>query len=171
MARNRTNSPAIPFIFVHETDSFIVDNVPTPVPWHHIHFDTSDFEITSGTTEMRVKRGVATSGLYMIYVCLGAAKKTGNPIELALALYKNGVACECAEAHAIIGAASQHSDAVLITTVFLEVGDVVQVYVSVDAGTATTEDNTARFIISALPMQGWDNNLGGKDRIRGQVSR
>jgi len=171
MARNRDVAPAIPFIYVHHTFSFAVSDTPTPITWEHIHFITPDFSITSGDTRIRVRRGVATSGVYMLYVSAGAIKKAGNPVQIIIEIYINGVLCECAAAHGSIGAGVEHSDATLITAIYLNVGDYLEVYVSVDAGSATIEDDTARWIISALPMQGWDNERGGKNRIRGGVSR
>lgn len=171
MTRDRNVAPATPFVFAYGTASFNVSTTPTAIPWHDIKFITSDFSISSGDTRIRLKRGVATNGIYMVYAGAGAVKKAGNPLHLTLQIYLNGVLCPCGAAHGAIGSGVTHSDATFIGAYHFKAGDYIEVFINVEAGSATVEDDTARFIISALPMQGWDNNRGSKDRIRGGVSR
>lgn len=171
LTRNRDLAPAIPFICVHEAESFAVDVVPTAITWGHARYKTSDFHFNAGNTRITLKKDVDSSGIYMLYASAGAVKKAGNPLELILEIYINGVLYDCAEAHGMIGPGVEHSDVMLITALYLRGGDYVEVYVSVDAGTATIEDSTARLIIHALPMHGWNNKAAGNLRIRGEVLR
>jgi len=169
MDRNRTMKPALPFIFIHEAESFVVTDTPAPITWGHVLYGTSDFHHSDGDTKVVVRRGIDTEGIYEIFAMAGAVKKAGNPTELVLELYVNGVAIPCCQAHASVGAGVQHSDAVLITAKFLHIGDYIEVYVSVDDGSATIENVTARLMMQALQMRGWNNNNAGNLRVRGDV--
>lgn len=167
--RNRTLAPAIPYMFLHCVDETVITNVPTAMVWGHADIMTSDLHYVEGDDRVTVNRD--GEGLYEVTVSLCVEKKTANPGHSIIQLYVNGVMLDCAETHGLMGGAEQHSNAVLIYTVYLNVGDYVQTFVSVDNGSGLIEANTGRFCMKGLSMQGWDNNLGGKERIRGGVSR
>lgn len=171
MVRNRNVAPAIPFIFVHAAASQVVTTTPTAIAYTHIHYKTNDFHFDANGTRMTLKRGIATSGLYMIYASGGGNKATGDPAQLSIAVYVNGVVCEYAVARGLVSAGAEHAGATIITAIFLNVNDYVEIFVTVDAGTVILDSYSVRCIIEGLPMKGWDNNLGGKERIRGGVSR
>ncbi len=173
--RNKSVQAAIPMIFIHGIPpgaSLLVFPAPTILNWSHIHFRTTDFNLSGNGQRVIVSRGVATNGLYQISVSSGAAKATGNPTVYSLALYINGTICECSTAHGSIGGGlSEHSDAVLNTIVYLETGDYLEVYGWVDVGSGVIDNDSARFMITALPMKGWNNSRGGALRRKGDVDR
>lgn len=169
MTRYRTPAPAIPFIFLHGTDAFNVTTTPTALTWAHAHNKTSDFGFVEGKTRVYVNRG--NEGVYKFYASCGAFKATGNPTELVITVYINGVQCECATAHGSVGAGTEHGDATIVFARELKCGDYVEIFISTDNGTVTTEEETARLIIEGLPMKGWDNNHGGKLQLRGGIER
>ena len=171
MARVNRPNPAIPFVFLHGTDGYVITDISTAITWDHKHFRTSEFGFTDGGTRITVARGTDVEGIYMIYVSAGAVKKAGNPTEFILQFYKNGSACDCGKTHGSIGAGTEHGNAILIIAVYLHVGDYLEIYASVDAVSATVEEDTCRWIISALPMKGWNNSSGGSLRQRGEVDR
>jgi len=166
MARNRTVNPAIPFIFVHGAIAGVVTDVATAMTFDHTHFRTSDFQFTNGDCKVILRLNANASGIYKIFACAGVEKKAGNPTILIMQLYVNGVACHCVS-HGVVGVGAGHSDCVLIGAHHLYPGDYVEIYLSVDVGSATLEDDSARLMIEALPMEGWDNRHGGKKRLRG----
>jgi len=164
-------NPAIPFIFVHGSDSFTVNTTPTKIDFDHCHQKTDNFHFIDGTSRMTLMRGMDSKGVYMVYAQAGATPLQGAPLKLTLEIYKNGTVCECGAGHGGIGAGKVHSDATVITALYLEKGDYVEAFVHVDAGAAALEDDVIRCIISAISMNGWNNNSQGTIRYRGGVNR
>jgi hypothetical protein len=169
MARYRNPAPAIPFILLHGTIDLEITTTPTALTWDNAQFITSDFAFTDDGTRVTINKG--GEGLYMLYLNAGVEKKTGNPTHCEFIVYKNGIETVCCHGHSMIGAGSEHSDVALISCLQLAVGDYVEIYASVDAGTGNLEEDTARLILEGLPTKGWDNNHGGLLRIRGGVDR
>lgn len=168
--RTRDINPVVPFIFLHGTDTTVVTNVPTPLLWSHPHFMTHDFGFKDHTSHVRIKR---TGGgcLYRFYVQAGATKKAGNPDYMILQLYVNGVAHPCCLSHGAISHNETHADTTLISAFYANYNDYIEIYISVDAGSATEEPDTARFIIEGLAMRGWNNNAAGRINYRGNILR
>lgn len=166
MTRSRTATPAIGFIFLHGTTDLEITATPAAITWDHSHIKTSHFAYTDGGTKVTVNRGGA--GIYMVYLNAGIAKKAGNPVHSEFTIYINGVAQPCCTGHSIIGAGAEHSDVALIVSVTLNYGDYLEVYASVDAGTGNLEEDTARLIIEALPVEGWNNGHGSKEVRHGR---
>jgi hypothetical protein len=167
--RNRKVAPAIPYIFLHGIDDTVVTNVPAPLIWGHIDIMTSELHFVENDDRVVVRRGGA--GIYEISVSLCVEKKAANPGHSVIELYVNGSALRCAETHGFMGALAQHSNAIMIYTVYLNEGDYVQTYVSVDNGSGQIEPDTGRFCMKRLPMKGWNNDAGGKVDYRGGVMR
>lgn len=158
--RNRKIAPAIPYIFLHGVDDAIVTTVPTPLTWGHIDMKTSEFHYTEGDDRVVINRGGA--GIYEVTVSLCVEKKTANPGHSVIELYVNGIALDCAITHGFMGGAAQHSNAVMIYTVYLSEGDYIQTYVSVDNGSGLIEPSTGRFRMKFLSMEGWNNRAAGQ---------
>jgi hypothetical protein len=164
--RARTLAPARPYIFLHGVNDEIVTNVPAPLIWGHVDIITSELHFVENDDRVVVRRGGA--GLYEITVSLCVEKKTANPGHSVIKLYVNGVALDCAVTHGFMGGAEQHSNAVMIYTVYLNEGDYIQTYVSVDNGSGQIESDTGRFCMKGLSMRGWNNESGGTRKIRGE---
>jgi len=167
--RNRKLAPARPYIFLHGVDDEVVTNVPTALIWGHIDIITSELHYVENDDRIVVKRGGA--GIYEITVSLCVEKKTANPGHSIIQLYVNGVALCCAETHGFMGGADNHSNAVMLYTVYLNEGDYIQTYVSVNNGSGQIEPSTGRFRMKGLPMRGWNNNAGGRISYKGGVMR
>lgn len=163
MVNNRIRSvaPAIPFAYLHGTDSFSITTTPTPLPWAHAHFITKDFRFIATGTRIIINKSFK-GRVYKVSAQLGAEKSGGNPTAIVLQLYINGVAVNCCKTHGAIVAIT-HGDATLITSIYVNAGDYIEVYASVDNGTAIIEADTARLIIQGLSMKGWDNGAGGSE--------
>lgn len=158
--RNRKLAPARPYIFIHGVDDAVVTNVPIALTWGHIDIQTSELHYVEGDDRIVISRG--GSGIYEINVSLCVEKKTANPGHSVIELYVNGVALDCAITHGYMGGAEQHSNAVMIYTVYLSEGDYVQTFVSVDNGSGQIEVGTSRFRMKGLSMEGWNNRSGGR---------
>ena len=158
--RNRKLAPARPYIFLHGVDDTVVTNVPSALVWGYIDIQTSELHYVEGDDRVVISRG--GSGMYEVTVSLCVEKKTANPGHSIIVLYVNGVALCCAETHGFMGGVEQHSNAVMIYTVYLSEGDYIQTYVSVDNGSGQIEPDTGRFRMKGLSMDGWDNLKGGK---------
>lgn len=163
--RARSLTPTRPYIFLHGVDDEIVTNVPAPLIWGHCDIKTSELHYNCNDDRVVVMRGGA--GIYEITVSLCVEKKTANPGHSIIELYINGVALDCAITHGFMGGAEQHSNAIMIYTVYLNEGDYIQTYVSVDNGSGQIESSTGRFRMKGLSMRGWNNESGGSDRIKG----
>ena len=157
--RIREVAPAIPLIYLHGTDGATIGTTPTPLPWAHAHFITSDFKFIATGTRIIINKSFK-GRIYRVIVQMGAEKSGGNPTAIILQLYVNGVAVDCCTTHGAI-AAGTHGDATLISMIYVNAGDYIEAYASVDNGTVTIEADTARIIIEGLPMMGWDNGSGG----------
>ena len=157
--RIRKVAPTRPYIFLHGVDGAVVTNVPTPLIWGHIGIKTTELHYVEGDDRVVVRRGGA--GIYEITVSLCVEKKTANPGHSVIVLYVNGAALCCAETHGFMGGAEQHSNAVMIYTVYLSENDYIQTFVSVDNGSGQIESSTGRFRMKMLSMEGWDNGAGG----------
>lgn len=167
--RIRNVAPAIPFVYLHGTDSFSITITPTPLPWAHAHFITKDFRFIATGTRVIINKSFK-GRIYRVSAQFGAEKSGGNPTSIILQLYVNGIAVDCCKTHGAI-AAGTHGDAALITSIYVNAGDYIEVYASVDNGTAIIEADTARLIIEGLPMMGWDNGAGGsriQNTLRGK---
>jgi len=163
--RAREVAPTRPYIFLHGVDAASVTNVPTALVWGNCDIKTSELHYVQGDDRITVKRGGA--GIYEITVSLCVEKVTGAPTHSIIQLYVNGSVLCCAETHGFMGGAGQHSNAIMIYSVYLNEGDYVQVYVSQDVGTGQIEDDTGRFRMKGLSMRGWNNESGGRERIKG----
>lgn len=163
--RNRTLAPTRPYIFLHGVDDAVVTSVPIALNWGHIDIITSELHYVENDDRVVVRRGGA--GLYEITVSLCVEKKTANPGHSVIQLYVNGVTLCCAVTHGYMGGAEQHSNAVMIYTVYLNEGDYIQTYVSVNNGSGQIEPSTGRFRMKGLSMRGWNNESGGRDRVKG----
>lgn len=161
MTNNRIRSvaPARPYIFLHGVDDAVVTNIPIPLIWGHCDMKTSELHYVEGDDRIIVRRGGA--GIYEITVSLCVEKKAANPGHSVIELYVNGSALDCAITHGYMGGAEQHSNAVMVYTVYLTENDYVQTFVSVDNGSGQIEPGTGRFRMKMLPMEGWDNGAGG----------
>ena len=164
--RNRTLAPVRPYIFLHGVDGEVVTSVPVALIWGHIDIITSELQYVEGNDRVVVKRGGA--GIYEITVSLCVEKKTANPGHSIIKLYVNGVALCCAETHGYMGNTNNHSNAVMIYTIYLNEGDYIQTYVSVDNGSGQIEPETGRFRMKGLSMRGWNNESGGRDKVKGR---
>jgi len=163
--RARTLAPARPYIFLHCVNGTVVTNVPAPLIWGHIDIITSELHYVEGDDRVVVMRGGA--GIYEIQVSLCIEEKAADPGHSIIELYVNGVALDCGITHGYMGAAENHSNAVMIYTVYLNVGDYVQTYVYVNNGSGIVEASTGRFCMKGLSMRGWNNESGGRDKIKG----
>ena len=157
--RIRRIAPTEPYIFLHGVDNAGINTTPTPLVWGHMDIKTSELHYVEGDDRVVVRRG--GTGIYEITVSACADRTGGNPGHFHVELYVNGVACICGEAHGVCGAASEHGNAILLYSIYLNEGDYVQTYVSVDNGTAVIEPGTGRFRMKMLSMKGWDNGAGG----------
>lgn len=157
--RNRQLNPTQPYIFLHGVDDEIVTSVPIALIWGHIDFKTSEFHYVENDDRVTINRHGA--GIYEITVSLCVEKKTANPGHSVIELYVNGVALDCAITHGFMGGAEQHSNAIMIYTVYLDVGDYVQTFVSVDNGSGQIEPSTGRFMMKGISMEGWNNKRAG----------
>lgn len=157
--RIRRIAPTRPYIFLHGVDNAVVTSAPIPLTWGHCGIKTSELHYVEGDDRVIVRRG--GSGIYEIMVSLCVEKKTANPGHSVIQLYVNGVALDCAITHGFMGGAEQHSNAVMIYTVYLTENDYIQTYVSVNNGSGQIESDTGRFRMKMLSMDGWDNNAGG----------
>lgn len=160
--RIRSPAPAMPVVFLHGIDGYEITSTPTPVEWAHSHFITSDFSFINNTTQIRINRG-AKGRIYKITTQMSAERTGGNPDELVLKIYINGVAQDCCEAHGAMSNTGVHGNITLVILIYANSGDYIEIYASVDAGTVETEPNTVRIIVEGLPIKGWDNNAGGSD--------
>lgn len=167
--RNRTLAPAIPYIFLHCVDEAVVTNTPVALVWGAVDVITSELHYVVGDDRVIINRG--GEGIYEVTVSLCVEKKTANPGHSVIQLYINGTILDCSETHGFMGGVEQHSNAVLIYTVYLNVGDYIQTFVSVDNGSGQVESNTGRFRMKRLSMKGWDNNRGGRYNIHSGVER
>ena len=166
--RNRKLAPARPYIFLHCPDDEVVTAVPTAIIWSCCPIKTSELHYECGDDRVIVSRGGA--GMYEIYASISVEKKTGAPTHSVIQVYVNGTVACCADTHGFIGSnAGQHSNAVLLYTVYLSEGDYVQIYASQTVGTGTIEHDTGRFRMKGLSMRGWNNRLGGRKDIRDKV--
>ena len=157
--RIRNVAPAVPFAYLHGTDSFTITTTPTPLPWAHAHFITKDFRFADTNTRITINKSFK-GRIYNVSAQFGAEKASGAPTAIILQLYINGVAQDCCITHGVI-AATTHGDATLLTAIYANARDYIEVYASTDAGTVIIEPDTARLIIQGLPMLGWDNGAGG----------
>ena len=157
--RNRLMNPTRPYIFLHGVDDAVVTNVPTALVWGHMEFKTSELHYVEDDDRVVVNRHGA--GIYEVTVSLCVEKKTAVPGHSTIELYVNGAALDCAVTHGFMGAANQHSNAIMIYTVYLDVGDYIQTFVSVDNGTGQIESGTARFRMKGVSMEGWNNRRAG----------
>lgn len=157
--RNRQMNPTQPYIFIHCVDEEGITAVPAALTFADIEFKTSELHYVSGDDRVTINRHGA--GIYEITLSACIEKDTGAPTHSVFEIYVNGAALDCAEAHGIVGTAGQHSSVFLKYTIYLDVGDYVQVYASVDAGTGTLETNTGRFMMKGVTMEGWNNRRAG----------
>jgi len=163
--RARELSPTRPYIFLHGVDNTVVTNVPAPLTWGLCVIKTSELHYVCNDDRVVVRRGGA--GIYEITVSLCVEKKAANPGHSIIELYVNGVALQCGITHGYMGALAQHSNAIMIYTVYLNEGDYIQTYVYLDNGSGQVESGTGRFRMKGLSMRGWNNESGGRDRIKG----
>jgi len=163
--RARELAPARSYIFLHGVDDTVVTNVPAPLIWGHCDIKTSELYYTCGDDRVVVRRGGA--GIYEVTVSVCIEKKAANPGHSIIELYVNGVALACGITHGYMGAAENHSNAVMIYTVYLNEGDYLQTYVYVDNGSGQVEPGTGRFCMKGLSMRGWNNESGGRDKVKG----
>ena len=165
--RNRKLAPARPYIFLHGVDDAVVTSVPIALTWGHIDMKTSELHYVEGDDRIVISRG--GTGIYEVTVSLCVEKKTANPGHSVIELYVNGVALDCAITHGFMGGAEQHSNAIMIYTVYLNEGDYIQTFVSVDNGSGQIEPGTSRFRMKLLSMEGWNNRSGGYRRTQKRV--
>lgn len=158
-SRIRRVAPTRPYIFLHGVDETEITATPTALIWGHIDIKTSELHYVEGDDRVVVRRG--GTGIYEIAVSACADRTGGNPGHFNITAYVNGVACICGVAHGVCGAASEHGNAILLYPIYLNEGDYVQTFVSVDNGTAEIEPGTGRFCMKMLSMEGWDNGAGG----------
>ena len=167
--RQRHLAPARPYLFLHCVDGANVTSVPTALVWGYIDILTSELYYKEGDDRVVVLKGGA--GLYEVMVSVCVEKSQGNAGHTILELYVNGTVLDCSEAHGYMGAPKEHSSAFLFYTVYLNRGDYIQTYISVDNGSGNIETNTGRFHMRGLPMRGWNNDAGGKISYKGHVMR
>ena len=163
--RARELAPAMPYIFIHGVGNTVVTSVPAPLIWGNIAIKTSELHFVENDDRIVVKRGGA--GIYEIFVSVCIEKTTAIPGHSTIQLYVNGVLLPCSETHGYLGAVCQYSNAVMIYTVYLNEGDYIQTYVSVNNGEGQLEPDTGRFCMRGLSMRGWNNESGGRDKIKG----
>lgn len=159
--RIRKVAPTRPYIFLHCVDEEVVTTVPVALIWGHCDMKTSELHYVEGDDRVIIRRGGA--GIYEITVSLCVEKKTANPGHSVIQLYVNGTVLPCSATHGFMGNANQHSNAVMIYSIYLTEGDYIQTFVSVDNGSGQIESNTGRFRMKMLSMKGWDNDAGGSE--------
>jgi len=155
-------NPVVPYIFLHGVDDAVITTVPTALVWGHMDFKTSELYYVEGDDRVTVNRHGA--GIYEITVSLCVTEKTANPGHSIIELYVNGAVLTCAETHGYMGNTTEHSNAVMIYTVYLDVGDYVQAFVSVDNGSGQIVPATARFRMKGISMEGWNNKRAGSSK-------
>lgn len=161
--RVRSVAPTIPYAFIHAVNEATITTTPTALEWDHAHFINSSLRFTDNTTRVYINRGA--EGIYEIDASCGMDNSGGAPSHGVIVLYINGVAGICCEAHCYISPqGGTHGDCFLHTTQYLRVGDYVEVYAHVNAGTAAVETNTARLHLKGIELKGWDNRHGGSNK-------
>ena len=160
--RNRQMNPVVPYIFLHGVDDAVVNTVPTALVWGHMDFKTSELHYVLGDDRVTVNRHGA--GIYEITVSLCVEKKTANPGHSIIELYVNGVALTCAVTHGYMGGVAEHGNAVMIYSVYLDVGDYIQTFVYVNNGSGQIEPSTGRFRMKGISMEGWNNRRAGSSK-------
>ena len=163
--RNRKIAPAIPYLFVHCVSNGAINTTPSPLTWGCVDMITSEMHYVEGDDRVVVNRGGA--GIYDMIITLCAEKVTGAPTHVVMQLYVNGVAVPEAITCGYVGGSLEHASITLIYAGYFNEGDYVQTYISVDAGTAQITPHTGRAISRGVPMRGWNNESGGRDRIKG----
>jgi hypothetical protein len=158
--RERNVAPRIPFVFLYATTGVTVTTTPTPLTYVTPIFINNSFKFVDGSSRLYVGRG--GEGLYEITASAGIVAATGVPTRGVLTLYINGTIVLWSTAHSYIGTGQAHSDIYLHGVEYLRTGDYVEIYISVNAGTGTLEGKTARFIVKAITLVGWNNRRGGK---------
>ncbi len=163
---NNTLKPGIAFVFlIDETGGQTFTSAGGLVTWDLTKILTKHFRYTSDTNSVHLR--VNTSGLYKVMFHCCYAVSSAN-LEAMVWVYKNGVVETNSKIHmhADVG---KHTMLTLDYVIYLEYGDYIQIYVDTTAGTLTSMANTNRLIIEGLPMGGWNNNAGGREKSKSGV--
>lgn len=160
---------AIPFILVVNANGQAVTAVPAPIIFNETLFKTNYITFTNGTSKLYIARG--GTGLYEIHVNLGVAQN-----QLAstarVVIYRNGTIVNNTKAKTYIGNnVGRQSHATINTAMYLEYGDYIEIFVSVNAGAGNIEDDSARCMLKFIPMDGWINKKSGRTVESGGVFR
>lgn len=172
--RNRTLTPAIPSIFLTDIDGEQVFNNAALQyhTWDTVVFKTSDFHYTIDDDKVQINR--QGGGFYEI--TFEVSWKTVQTLrDIYTDIHINGAELINSHVHTFVAGASGQStyrdQHVIHYIVYLNYGDYIQI-VSRGGGTnVTTDPKSSRLMIKFIPIQGWDNNSGGKESYRGGVLR
>jgi hypothetical protein len=169
MKRNRAITPAIPFIFLSDTDGEqVFGNVANQFhTWDNIILKTSDFIYVADMDKIRINKG--GSGFYDI--TFEVSWKTVQTLrEIWTDLYVNGVEVKDSHIHTFVaGAGGQptyRDQHVLHYPIYLEYGDYIQIASRSSNTNVTTDPKSSRLIIKLIPMEGWNNRSGGYRRTQ-----
>ena len=171
--RNRTLTPVIPSIFLTDTDGEqVFSTVGEFHTWDTVVLKTSDFHYIVDGNRVQINR--QGGGFYEISFEV-SWKTTQILRQIWTDLYANGAKLVNSHAHTYVTGASgqptyrdQH---IIHYIVYLNYGDYVQVKSQSSGSNVTTDPESSRLIIKFIPIQGWDNNSGGKESYRGGVLR
>lgn len=155
--RKREVFPATPFLFLQTRNQYLSWSANANFVWNTEAVNTSDFKYVLGESKIFI----LTSGYYEIIYEASVFLYSGAMTEVLFAIVKNGVAIEGSSTYATFANAYASSVTGHYYT-YLNRGDYVQFrsYVGVGGGTIRTEEDTVRFIIKGMSMEGWNNGRG-----------
>lgn len=170
MARYRTITPAIPYIFLSDADGEQVFNNAANQfhTWDTTMFKTSDFIYVSDSSKIFInKQG---SGLYEITFEVSWKTTELRAMLIYTDIYVNGVKLPNSRAHTYVDDSIRSQHTIHYIT-YLKRGDYVQIASRADDANVTTDSESSRLSVKFVAMKGWDNSHGGKENYRGEVVR
>jgi hypothetical protein len=171
--RNRTLTPAIPFIFLSDaTGAQCFDATGGFHTWDTIAFKTSDFHYTVDDDRVQINR--QGSGWYEI--TFEVSWYTEQILrEIKTDLYINGTLAINSHIHTYVtGAGGQptyRDQHVLHYIIYLTYKDYIQIKSTASASGVCTDPASSRLMVKFIPIHGWNNDAGGRVNFRGGVDR
>lgn len=173
MTRYRTPSPAIPSIFLSDTDGEQVFSATGEFhTWDTIRFITSDFHYTTDDERITINR--QGGGYYEIL--FQVSWKTEEILrEIWSDIYINGVELKNSHVHTYVtgagGSPTYRDQHVIHYVIYLNYKDYIQIHSESSGSNVTTDPKSSRLSIKFIAAKGWNNSAGGKERFKGGVMR
>lgn len=161
--RPREPHPATPFLFLQTRTLETTWDADFIFYWDIEAVNTQDFRYKTNETKIFI----LTAGYYEIIYELSVHLDYGAMSYAVFALYKNDAIIPGSEAWSRFPDDMPTSISAHYYT-YLNRGDYLELYchVGVGGGTLRAAQNSVRFIIKGMDMEGWNNNAGGKNNGR-----